>query len=210
VILWQLFVKAEQIIKAFHQMIISGVRSKFKHWFFDFGFKNSVAVCLFSMSLFFSIIVPYFLLFSAVLFVLMYYFEKYNVIYIYPIDFESKPVNRKTLVVYSIVSVILFQLAMFIFAGSVLNKKINIYLFAYLVIQSMVVFTTFEFIRKPWVGRESEVEKALQQNANNIFESISSFTTDRLAADGSSFRDDFLAEGRQQDKNQSGQHQSLY
>jgi len=132
------------------------------------------------------------------------------VIYIYPIDFESKPVNRKTLVVYSIVSVILFQLAMFIFAGSVLNKKINIYLFAYLVIQSMVMFTTFEFIRKPWVGRESEVEKALQQNANNIFESISSFTTDRLAADGSSFRDDFLAEGRQQDKNQSGQHQSLY
>lgn len=39
----------------------------------------------------------------------------------------------------------------------------------------MVVFTVFEFIRKPWEGREQEIEKAIQQQANNIFDSISSY-----------------------------------
>jgi hypothetical protein len=52
---------------------------------------------------------------------------------------------------------------MFIIAGSVISKRISIYLFAFLVIQAMVLFTTFEFIRKPWEGKELEVEKAVQQ-----------------------------------------------
>ena len=41
----------------------------------------------------------------------------------------------------------------------------------------MILFTTFEFIRKPWEGKELEVEKAAQQQANNLFESISSLHT---------------------------------
>lgn len=100
-------------------------------------------------------------------------------VYIYPIDFESKPVFRKSLIVFSIAAIILFQLFMFIVSGSVLSKRINIYLFAFLVIQSMVVFTVFEFIRKPWEGKELEVERAIQQQANNLFESISSYHTDK-------------------------------
>lgn len=83
-------------------------------------------------------------------------------IYNYPIDFESKAIYRKTLISNSIVGVIIFQLVMFVISGSVLNKRINIYLFAFLVIQSMVVFTVFEFIRKPWEGKELEIEKAIQ------------------------------------------------
>lgn len=50
---------------------------------------------------------------------------------------------------------------MFLIAGSVLSKRINIYLFAFLVIQSMIVFTVFEFIRKPWEGKEQEAEIAI-------------------------------------------------
>jgi hypothetical protein len=48
---------------------------------------------------------------------------------------------------------------MFLMAGSVLNKRWVIYLFAYLVIQIMILFTAFEFIRKPWDGKELEIEK---------------------------------------------------
>lgn len=47
---------------------------------------------------------------------------------------------------------------MFIIASSVLSKRFSIYLFAFLVIQSMVVFTIFEFIRKPWDGKEVKAE----------------------------------------------------
>lgn len=80
-------------------------------------------------------------------------------IYVYPIDFESKSIYRKTLVIHSILAIILFQLLMFLIAGTILNKRVSIYLFAYLVIQLMVLFTTFEFIRKPWEGKELEIER---------------------------------------------------
>ena len=55
-------------------------------------------------------------------------------IYIYPIDFESKAPSRKALVLYSILGIILFQLSMFLLAGSVIPKRVSIYLFAFLVI----------------------------------------------------------------------------
>ena len=47
---------------------------------------------------------------------------------------------------------------MFIIASSVISKRFSIYMFASLVIQAMVVFTVFEFIRKPWDGKEQKAE----------------------------------------------------
>lgn len=41
----------------------------------------------------------------------------------------------------------------------------------------MVLFTTFEFIRKPWDGKEHEVEVIRKTQENNLFESISSMHT---------------------------------
>jgi hypothetical protein len=67
---------------------------------------------------------------------------------------------------------------MFLIAGSVISKRISIYLFAALIIQIMIIYTTFEFVRKPWEGKELEIEKAIQQQANNIFESISSMASE--------------------------------
>lgn len=87
--------------------------------------------------------------------------DKYNLIYIYPIDFESKGLYRRSLIIYSILGILLFQLEMFLVSGSVLSKRVNIYLFAFLVIQSMIVFTVFEFIRKPWEGKEHAATLAL-------------------------------------------------
>jgi hypothetical protein len=51
---------------------------------------------------------------------------------------------------------------MFIIASSVISKRFSIYLFAFLVIQAMVVFTIFEFIRKPWEGKELKAEIIVQ------------------------------------------------
>jgi len=42
----------------------------------------------------------------------------------------------------------------------------------------MVLFTTFEFIRKPWEGKELEIEKIMQLQADKLFDSISSMHTD--------------------------------
>ena len=165
-------------------MISSGGKTKFKvsyitnmmiiqHWFYDLGFRTAIAVTLFTFCLFFSIIIPHLMPLATLLFFLavrnhsfikdlQYCLDKYNLIYVYPLDFDSRPTQRKALIIYSIVGIILFQLGMFIVAGTVISKRISIYLFAFLVIQAMILFTTFEFIRKPWDGRELEVEKALQ------------------------------------------------
>jgi hypothetical protein len=82
-------------------------------------------------------------------------------IYVYPIDFESKLQTRRALVVYSIAGIVLFQGAMFGLASTVLSSRVSIYLFAFLVIQVMVLVTVFEFIRKPWEGQELELERTI-------------------------------------------------
>lgn len=64
---------------------------------------------------------------------------------------------------------------MFLFVSTVLSKRVSIYLFAFLVIQALVLITTFEFIRKPWEGVELEEEKIIQEQAQNLFDTISSF-----------------------------------
>ncbi len=56
----------------------------------------------------------------------------------------------------------MFQAAMFGIASSVLSKRTSIYLFAFLLIQVMVIITVFEFVRKPWEGRELEIEGVMQ------------------------------------------------
>jgi uncharacterized membrane protein YjdF len=98
-------------------------------------------------------------------------------IYIYPIEFESKAVNRKTLIVYTIVGILIFQFGMYTIAGSVLSKRVSIYLLVVLIIQTMIIFTLFEFIRKPWDGKETQVDNIIGQQVNNFFDSISSYET---------------------------------
>jgi len=75
-------------------------------------------------------------------------------IYVYPLDFDSKKTTRRALIIFSVAGIILFQLVMFLIASTVLSKRVTIYLFAFLVIQIMVIVTAFEFMRKPWEGRE--------------------------------------------------------
>ena len=78
--------------------------------------------------------------------------DKYNLIFVYPIDFDSKMVQRKVTVVYSIVGVILFQTLITVFASTIMGSKVTILLFASVVIQSLIIYTTLELIRKPWEG----------------------------------------------------------
>lgn len=95
-------------------------------------------------------------------------------IYIYPLGFESKHCNRKGLIVYSIIGILIFQLGMFLIAGTVLERIYLIYLFSFLLVEVMAIITTFEFFRKPWEGQERELERTIQDQQNNVLDSISS------------------------------------
>lgn len=64
----------------------------------------------------------------------------------------------------------------------------------------MVVFTVFEFIRKPWEGKELPQEQALNQMATNLFDTISSYSEREFTVnhdylekgDGNSSAGDFM------------------
>jgi len=50
---------------------------------------------------------------------------------------------------------------MYITAQTILTKRISIFIFAFLVVQMMIFGAVLEFIRKPWLGKELEIEKNL-------------------------------------------------
>lgn len=96
-------------------------KSKFKHYIYDLSLRNVIAVTIFTFGICFSIIVPIMIPFVAILAWICYYFEKYNIFFVYPLDFESEEMNRKTLVLGTFWAIILFQVFMIIIVSSVLT-----------------------------------------------------------------------------------------
>jgi len=57
-ILYQIAVKNFSIVKAIKEAAGASGRTKFKHWFYDVSFGHATAISIFSVCLFFSVIVP--------------------------------------------------------------------------------------------------------------------------------------------------------
>jgi hypothetical protein len=112
-------------------------------------------------------------------------FEKYNLIYVYPAEFDTKVIHRKTLIIYCLVAILLFQCVMYSIVGLLLSERVSVYLFAVIVIQIMVILTMLEFVRNPWDGKEMEIEKIINMNHNNIFDSLSSYEGEESRFDNS-------------------------
>lgn len=71
-----------------------------------------MAVTLFGFGLTFSLLIPLLCPIMLILTLVVYYIDKYNLIFVYPIEFDSQLTNRETLVRFSILSIIFFQLLM--------------------------------------------------------------------------------------------------
>ena len=109
--LFQYTVDSRTIVKAFLQSLSNG-KSKFKHYLYDLGLRNVIATVLFTLGLCSSIIIPVSMPLFAILFWLSYGIDKFNLFYVYPNEFESQLLNRKTLVVCTFIAILLFQLTM--------------------------------------------------------------------------------------------------
>jgi hypothetical protein len=127
-------------------------RNKFKHYLFDLGLRNVLAVSMFTMSLCCSVVIPLALPVSAIFFWLTYAFDKYNLFFVYPIDFDSQLMNRKILIKCTLSAIILFQAVTIVSISSMLDESKVVYLSTVLVIQIMVCLIIFEFVRSPWKG----------------------------------------------------------
>lgn len=152
------------IIACFEKVIKDNHKTCFDQWFHDLSFKSSVSVVVFAFGLFFSLSVPLMTPLIIMLLLLQFYIDKYNLLYIYPLEFESQTISRKSLVKNSFFAIILFQLGMVALGFTRLDpvsNKISFYWIGFIVIQVVVIVITFEFMRKPWEGSEIELEKIL-------------------------------------------------
>ena len=110
---------------------------------------------------------------SIVVFGSLYLIDKYNLMYYYPLEFESSSVSRKLLIKNSFYAVLLFQVVM-ISIGilrtvedndgnlvTLITVKSAVYMYSLVLVQLIVILTIFEFMRKPWEGAELPLEDLL-------------------------------------------------
>ena len=167
-----------KLVEQFEKMIKDNGKTKFEQWFYDLSFKSTIAVVIFTLGLIFTLVYPWMNIILVLILVTQFYIDKYNLMYIYPLEFESQTISRKTLVKNSFFAIILFQLVMVSFtliAGNVLSYRAIIYLISFVLIQLVMIITIFEFMRRPWQGVEIELEKALELQQNKILEDSISF-----------------------------------
>lgn len=96
----------EAMIESFGQAI-EGKRA-FEHYLYDLSLKTSFAIGFFTFGLMFCLLVPLTTPLFVALFILQYYSEKYNLMYFYPLDFESRSCSRKLLVKNSFYAILFF------------------------------------------------------------------------------------------------------
>ena len=96
----------------------------------------------------FSVSVPIILPFGALFFLIKYLIDKYNIVWVYPLEFESHGYLRQTVCVFMIISIWIFQL---FFIGFFLSLKKNSFKAASFLIAWTMVYGTYVIVSKrPW------------------------------------------------------------
>jgi len=158
------------ILKTFLSGCLETGRTKFKHYLYDLGLRNVVAVTMFTTGLCCSVLIPITSPFCAILFYFAYAIDKYNLFFVYPIDFESQLMNRKILIKTVLAAILLFQAITIAIIQHMLDRQASIYLGALLVIQLIVSLIVFEIIRSPWKGAKLIIEEAEEELNQRMFE----------------------------------------
>ena len=85
----QIFLKFEKITAIHRNIARHQGKTKFEHWFYDLSFKSSLAIAFFTFGLCLCLVYPHISVLVLVLFLYQYHAEKYNLMYRYPLEFES-------------------------------------------------------------------------------------------------------------------------
>ena len=126
---------------------------------------------MFTLGLYCSVMIPLATPLCAIFFYLAYAIDKYNLFFVYPIDFESQMMNRKILIKCTLSAILMYQAITTAVLGSVIEQTQAIYLFTVLAIQILICVLIFEFIRNPWKGARLMIEEAEEEMRHRMFES---------------------------------------
>jgi hypothetical protein len=117
-----------------------------------------------------AVLIPLAMPVCAILFFIAYITDKFNLFFVYPIDFDSQIMNRKILIKVTLSAIILSQAITIAVISSILEKTTTIYLISFLVCQLLLAMIVFEFIRSPWKGAVLTIEEAEEELKNRLFE----------------------------------------
>jgi len=107
----QMFDLPHFIVKNLKKFVARKQLKKFTDdWFFDLGYYQAYTATIMMMCLMFSVLMPIVTGFASCFFFFRFYIEKYNMLFVYLQDYESKAILRKSIVPYQIVAVTVFQL----------------------------------------------------------------------------------------------------
>ena len=83
-------------------------KTNYQHFKYDIAFKSAVSVGLLTFSLCFCLIVPLTTPLVLLLFMIRYFMDKHDLLYLYPINFESQEYTRELLVKNGFGAILLF------------------------------------------------------------------------------------------------------
>lgn len=83
-------------------------RFEFRTWFFDIGYSVSFSVSVFMQVILFSTTVPLITCLGTSFFLLKYYVDKYNLIFVYPMSFRSQGGIMGTMTIKFLLYAVLF------------------------------------------------------------------------------------------------------
>ena len=109
------------IVRTFLSSLNVTGRYKFKHYLYDLGLRNVLAVTMFTLGLYCSVMIPLATPLCAIFFYLAYAIDKYNLFFVYPIDFESQMMNRKILIKSTLSAILMYQAITTAILGSVIE-----------------------------------------------------------------------------------------
>jgi len=112
-------------VKSIRKCCHKNKQTEFKDtWFFDLGYHQSYSLAIFTLGLLFSIIMPLAAIFSFLFFCIKYYVEKYNMMYVYQKEFESKGGLKKKIIPFANSAIFIFQFINYGFLGYTFDTRI--------------------------------------------------------------------------------------
>ena len=113
--------------------------------YFDYGFHYSFALIVFLMTLIFSTTIPLVVPFGCLFFYVKYYFDKYNLLFFYPAEFESQGNLGKVVIKFMLFAIFFFQIilsGLFYFLKEVDEESKNWISIFYIVIAVILYFVS--------------------------------------------------------------------
>lgn len=110
---FQLLALPQYFVKRFRIFIASTDYEKFYasliKKYFDYGYNYSYSLTVFILTLIFSSTIPLIVPFGALFFYIKYFIDKYNLLFVYPAEFESHGNLTELVVKFALIGIFFFQ-----------------------------------------------------------------------------------------------------